>query len=465
MPKIRHGNSDVARIIYSDPTFGDIFDSADSDSIQSYSFQTTNFELFDADFGILDSRNYRGAVEGISNTQAHGAGNGTRWIVGASPADDFAAFSANQIVRSNGTIWIAEPNAKKGTLSFRKDTSAIIYFNHDTFASGSWVLASSGASQDYRESVKSNTILTPPGSPANGDRYLIGEPTDTATGAWVGHEGEITYYNTSATRWEFEARPNKGTQVFVESTNHVFIFDNDVFASGAWNIWGIGIYTEGNGIDISGNSIAASLAASGGLKFSSGQITIEPNDFAGSGLVDDGSDNLAIDWSTTFDDTRAVKALDLASNSNGKGAAIIGIEDSAGYFAALNVENALKELYESVVSAGVTYTAGSTGVTKGDLVCISSGNLVLPLSISTPKYALGIALSDAATTETVRVLANDTVITGILSGATPGDRYYWNGTAWQTNIPTTSGTYVWAGGVAKNATDLHVEVNFVKRNA
>lgn len=52
--------------------------------------------------------------------------------------------------------------------------------------------------------------------------------------------------------------------------------------------------TAGDGIDISGSTISADLLTSGGLKFSSGEIAVEPSDFAGSGLEDDGSDNLRI---------------------------------------------------------------------------------------------------------------------------------------------------------------------------
>jgi len=54
---------------------------------------------------------------------------------------------------------------------------------------------------------------------------------------------------------------------------------------------------EGDGIALDGSSLAAALAASGGLKFSSGAIAVEPDDFAGSLLGDDGNDNLAVDES------------------------------------------------------------------------------------------------------------------------------------------------------------------------
>ena len=63
------------------------------------------------------------------------------------------------------------------------------------------------------------------------------------------------------------------------------------------------------------------------------------------------------------------------------------------------------------------------------------------------------------------MLANDTVVTGVLSGATAGQTIYWSGSALTATIPAGAGAHVWKLGVAKNATDLHVEVEFIKKNA
>ena len=56
-------------------------------------------------------------------------------------------------------------------------------------------------------------------------------------------------------------------------------------------------YTAGNGLDLvggSGTEFALDLKSSGGLKLYAGELTVEPSDFAGTGLQDDGSDNLRI---------------------------------------------------------------------------------------------------------------------------------------------------------------------------
>ncbi len=49
---------------------------------------------------------------------------------------------------------------------------------------------------EWQKSIK-QILATPPGSPAKGDRYIVGP---SPSGNWVGHENEIVTYNTS---WEF----------------------------------------------------------------------------------------------------------------------------------------------------------------------------------------------------------------------------------------------------------------------
>lgn len=206
--------------------------------------------------------------------------------------------------------------------------------------------------------------------------------------------------------------------------------------------------SEGSGITITGNVVNIDLA------------DVEP------GLLFDGNDDIGIDWSAAFNDAKAIKASDLNSADNGKGASIIGIEDVGGFTDATNVEASLQELYGLISASGVEYSVAVGGVTKGDLVYVSGSNTVSAFSsLSLAERGIGLALETKNSGEIVKVLANDTVLTGVLTGATAGQEYYWNGTGFQTSIPTGSGSHVWQVGVAKNATDLHVEIRFLKRNA
>ena len=57
---------------------------------------------------------------------------------------------------------------------------------------------------------------------------------------------------------------------------------------------GIVTFDSDKGLVVAAGVAEVDLLASGGLKFVSGEIGIEPNDFAGTGLEDDGSDNLRL---------------------------------------------------------------------------------------------------------------------------------------------------------------------------
>ncbi|GAI13398.1 unnamed protein product, partial [marine sediment metagenome] len=64
---------------------------------------------------------------------------------------------------------------------------------------------------DWQQSVLGE-LDTPPGTPAEGDRYLV---IATAADAWVGHEDDIAEWN--GTSWDFTT-PNTGFAVWIEDT-------------------------------------------------------------------------------------------------------------------------------------------------------------------------------------------------------------------------------------------------------
>lgn len=68
-------------------------------------------------------------------------------------------------------------------------------------------------------SVISSSLTAPPGSPAAGDRYVVGA---SATGAWATHDLQITRWNGAA--WEFYA-PKSGWRASVVATGAAIRFD------------------------------------------------------------------------------------------------------------------------------------------------------------------------------------------------------------------------------------------------
>ena len=59
--------------------------------------------------------------------------------------------------------------------------------------------------------VLDKDLTAPPGSPADGDQYVVGAG---ATGAWSGHSGKVARYSTVAAAWEFYT-PKSGWRVYV----------------------------------------------------------------------------------------------------------------------------------------------------------------------------------------------------------------------------------------------------------
>jgi len=158
--------------------------------------------------------------------------------------------------------------------------------------------------------------------------------------------------------------------------------------------------------------------------------------------------------------------IDFGTGAGQVSASDIPLADAGSYFPTDTVEAGLQYLAAQLTEQGVEYTVGVGGVTKGDLVYISGPNTVSRFStLTSPEFAVGVALATVAEAGTVKVLSNDTKLTGVLSGAAPGDVYYWTGSALSSSIPSGGGAYVWRVGIAKNATDLHIEVANVKKNA
>lgn len=281
-----------------------------------------------------------------------------------------------------------------------------------------------------------------------GGRYLI---NGIGTGAWAGKDNQIAEWNGSA--WVYTV-PTAGGHVSSDAeTSVIYIFNGT-----SWDSKSYEATTASNGLVKVGNDIRIDAGAAGaGLGFSSGVLSVN---------VDNSSVEINVD-------TLRVKALgikdtmiDFGTGAGQVSASDIPLADAGSYFPTDTVEAGLQYLAAQLTEQGVEYTVGVGGVTKGDLVYISGPNTVSKFStLTSPEFAVGVALATVAEAGTVKVLSNDTKLTGVLSGAAPGDVYYWTGSALSSSIPSGGGAYVWRVGIAKNSTDLHIEVASVKKNA
>jgi hypothetical protein len=452
--------TDYSKIIFVNAA-GDYEETSAVDTLKFASFKTTSFELTDTLLGKL--------VNAISTSA--GAADAAKYLItNASGQVDISFIPQSSI--DHGTITgLGDDDHTQyilaaGTRAFTGPQS-MGSFKLTNLANGTATNDAVNFGQltavenmigtlEFQDSVI-DRATTPPGSPTTGDRYLV---IATATGAWATKEDQIAEWN--GTSWVYTA-PTTGMLLSVDDENTVLYY----YGGSAWDTRSFEASTASYGVEKVGMDLRLDLLSGGGLKITGNEEGVEPNDFAGQGLVDDGSDNLAIDWSTAYNDSKAVKASDLSSVATGKGASIIGLEDSGSYTAQTNVEGAIQELYGQIAQQGVNYTVGAGGVTKGDVVYVSGNNTVLPwATLSTARAPVGIAAATVAASGTVKVLGDDTVLTSVLTGATAGTKYYWTGSAFSATQTTTSGNHVIYCGVAKNATDLHVEgPEVLKKNA
>jgi hypothetical protein len=293
-------------------------------------------------------------------------------------------------------------------------------------------------------------------------------------------DGSNPFILTRAADYDETDEIEDGTAVAVgegtDNADRIFIMtSNDPLTVGtdAINFQNVGTSTidDGDGLVFVGNRLDVDLLASGGLKFvgatPNGELGVEPADFAGTGLQDDGSDNLEIDFADTATEmgtSRAVAASDLSANGANQGAKILGADPTnIPQSSQTTIQGILEDL--SSYQNGSPYTAGAGGVTIGDVVYIDSNDTVLPYSTLTDnEEPIGVALSTEAAAATVFVARDNIVVAGVLTGATAGDRYYWTGTAHSATQPATGGSHVWKTGAAKNATDLEFNLDFIKKN-
>jgi len=441
-----------------------------NDSIKMQSLKTANFELTDTKLGNLvdgadandehihDARYYREDEHVSTSTGVSEAGLPIVLDAGGKLDEsliDPAALAGTldhglltglgdddhtQYLLVDGTRDATGLLSYSSALAISADTNLVHKKYVDDLFSG----------QEWQDSVIDRAI-TPPGSPSTGDRYLIDASLGTATGAWIGQEDSIAEWDGSA--WVFTA-PTTGAFVSADDeSDRLFLYDGTNWVAKLFESTTASTGLEKVGLDI---RVASSIAGDG-LAFTAGVL---------SSNVDDTTIEIDTDILRVKADGINDTHIDFGTGTNQVSGEDIPLLDSGAFFATDNVEAALQQLAGSIENVGTEYTVGTGGVTAGDLVYVSSNDTVLPFStLSNPDYCVGIALSTETASSTVKVLSNDTVVTGVITGATPGAKYFWDGSAIVATAPTGSGSTVWQVGVAKNATDLHVEVRQIKRNA
>ena len=216
------------------------------------------------------------------------------------------------------------------------------------------------------------------------------------------------------------------------------------------------------------------LAASAGLKFSGGAIAVEPSDFAGTGLEDDGSDNLRLSTQgngisggggTTLsvdpDSETGGNIEPVTVGANGVG---VDINSIAGAGLAADGSANLDVVYSP--SNQSPYTTDGTGVTKGDLVYASANDVVTEVDAdtATAKDAFGLAVTTVGASAAVQIITEG-VLSGVTVAGSPafGALVYAASGGGLTTTKPAGNVYLVQAGFMKNATDLQVKVEYLGR--
>lgn len=309
---------------------------------------------------------------------------------------------------------------------------------------------------DWQDSVIDKDLTAPPGSPSAGDRYIVAA---TATGAWVGQEDNIAEWNGSS--WDFTS-VNEGMATWVEDEDLVYVFNGTSWVKMS------SVYNHNDLSGLQGGTTSEYYHMTSAEDTWLGTVSSE---VAAANVVDKTAAE-AISGNWTFTGTNNISGGDLILPNAVMGSPVEGSTYWDGTSDTLYVYDG--SAYVNVSSAGTAssvvtqYTAGTGGIAQFDAVYISSADTVLKADATATSTAKIIGFAPLAITATSDgSIQEDGVLAGVLSGATAGDVYFLSETAGQisTTRPTASGSMVVKVGYAKNATDLHIQFQFMGRRS
>lgn len=161
---------------------------------------------------------------------------------------------------------------------------------------------------------------TPPGSPTNGDVYIISDGSPTATGAWAGEDGNIAWYNGS---WNFVTAV-EGWTMYVQGNDAEWRFDGTNWAQ----LLDGGVTLEDEGTTVTGGphttvdfvGAGVSVADAGG-----GQATVTINGSNQTIIYDGASPTINSTFSSMEFSGSGVSVTD-----QGAGAALVSITGGGG---------------------------------------------------------------------------------------------------------------------------------------
>jgi hypothetical protein len=174
---------------------------------------------------VPEGSDYR--IVGTGNTAADASGYTNR--INAAASGDFDEVDIGDLLYV-GTA---------GSVVKYRDSSMVVAIDHvfpENVTGASWVCITQEGWGGTRTSGVVTTVLeartTPPGSPQNGDAYLV---VAVATGDWAGEEDRIATYNSVTTSWDFTSPIDNDVVYVIDDTlNRRYV--NGDYPAGQWEI-------------------------------------------------------------------------------------------------------------------------------------------------------------------------------------------------------------------------------------
>lgn len=450
--------------------------SESADSIKLASLKTANYELTDTKLGkiidgadaanehIHDGRYYR---ENEHVSVSAGAGDAAKPIIldagGKLDESLIDVPGLTALIDHGGLAGLGDDDHTIYTKADgTRDFSGIVkYSSHPTFTQPTQLVDKKYVDDlhtgdewypysalDY---IVDNTIAPP--TEVSGNIYILSHDGGTPHADYDGASaGDIVTFN--GTIW-VAVTPTTGTKISVDDETDGVRF----WTGSAWDRKYYEITTASTGLVKVGADIRLDASSAGdGLSFTAGVLAVKVAAAGGLEIVGDEVQIKADGIKDTM--------IDFGTGAGQVSAVDIPIADAGGYTTQTEVEGALQEIFETLQSVGEKFTVGVGGVTAAFPVYLSGPDTVSAYgALSSTVRVIGVAYTTEIAAADVKVVANETIVAGVLSGATAGTPYYWNGSALSTTMPSGGGSHVWEIGVAANATDLLVNVEFVKKNA
>ena len=254
-------------------------------------------------------------------------------------------------------------------------------------------------------SVKSRTTTAPPGTPVDGDRYLV---PSGATGSFAGHVNAIATFDSGGWAW---LTPKAGWRAYVESEGLFLVFDGVT-----WKDVGLSLQSLQN---LSRLGVGATADASNPVlaKLNSALFTARATGEGGTG-----------DLRVTFNKSAAANTVSQLYQTNYSGRAETGLTGDDRYRIKVSADGATwREALNVDPATGLVALPQTAGVANGLATLDAMGKVPsaqLPSSLGPilRSYLAGFGLANNATSPTTKIdvaagLAADSANAILISGA------------------------------------------------